>query len=192
MSTDKKLRPFIWQRVIIDREGVHGKNEVAHPDLNKINPDWKGKQVIWLDIKEYDRITLQLVEELFTAKAEKQKDEQVEDKKVGKKTFFQGDKANNLFIVITRLPPAETFIDAVDRLNERTISIDNLQALDNAWPVDEYDQLIAEANLNKNATWDKAESYFIALGRKPKFQFRVKVWMFKMNFEKNVNDLITW
>lgn len=47
LKTDKKLRPYIWKRVIIDRDGVYCKNEVAHPDLNKINPDWQGKRVIW-------------------------------------------------------------------------------------------------------------------------------------------------
>lgn len=55
-------------------------------------------------------------------------------------------------------------VGAVDRMKEETISIDNLQALDNNWPVDEFDQLIEEANQNKNEVWDKAETYFIALG----------------------------
>ena len=59
--------------------------------------------------------------------------------------FFQGEKAKHLFIAITRLPPADTIIDAVDRMNEKTISLDNLQALDSNWPVDEFDDLIAEA-----------------------------------------------
>lgn len=112
--------------------------------------------------------------------------------KTGKKAFFQGEKAKNLFIAITRLPPAETIIDAVDRMNEKNVSIDNLQALDSVWPVDDFDQLIEEATLNKGATWEKAETYFIALGKKPKFQFRIKSWLFKMSFEKTISDLITW
>ena len=128
---------------------------------------------------------------MFTAKAEKQKEEEKVEK-TGKKAFFQGERAKNLFIAITRLPPVETIIDAVDRMNEKNVSIDNLQALDSAWPVDEFDQLIEEATLNKNTTWDKAETYFIALGKKPKFQFRIKAWMFKMKFDKTFNDLITW
>ena len=58
--------------------------------------------------------------------------------------------------------------------------------------MDEFDKLIEQATLNKNTTWDKAETYFIALGKKPKFQFRIKAWMFKMKFEKTFNDLISW
>ena len=58
--------------------------------------------------------------------------------------------------------------------------------------MDDFDALLAEAKSDSKATWDKAETYFIALGKKPKFQFRVKAWMFKMNFEKTINDLITW
>ena len=42
---------------------------------------------------------------------------------------------------------------------------------------------------NKDAEWEKAESYFIALGQKPKFHQRVKVWLFKLNFDKNMKDL---
>ena len=125
MTSTKKLRPFIWKRVVLDRSGVYAKNEVAHPDLNKINPEWKGKRVIWEDVKEYDRIKLGLVEELFAQKAEKPKEES-KAVATGKRTFFQGEKAKTLFIAISRLPPAETMIDAVDRMNEKAISIDNL------------------------------------------------------------------
>ena len=42
---------------------------------------------------------------------------------------------------------------------------------------------------NQDAEWEKAESYFIALGQKPKFHQRVKVWLFKLNFDKNMKDL---
>lgn len=49
---------------------------------------------------------------------------------------------------------------------------------------------MAEHAQDKNAEWEKAEAYFIKLGEKPKFDLRLKVWLFKINFDKNVNDLL--
>ena len=110
--------------------------------------------------------------------------------KIGKKSFFQGDKGQNLFIMISRLPGAELIIESVDRMNDKAVSNDNLQALDKNWPVDDFDALMEEHAQDKTAVWEKAEAYFIKLGEKPKFQLRIKVWLFKMNFDKNMKDLL--
>lgn len=71
-----------------------------------------------------------------------------------------------MFIVISRLPPAEIVIEALDRLNDKAVSNDNLQALDKNWPVDEFDDLMAEYARDTTAVWEKAETYFIKLGEK--------------------------
>ena len=51
---------------------------------------------------------------------------------------------------------------------------------------------MAEHAQDKNAVWEKAEAYFIKLGEKPKFELRLKVWLFKITFEKNVDELIVY
>lgn len=56
MTTDKKLKAFVWKRVVLDRKG--GSNEVAKNDLRAPDPTWKGKTVIWKDVKEHDIFTL--------------------------------------------------------------------------------------------------------------------------------------
>lgn len=38
------------------------------------------------------------------------------------KSFFDGGKGQNLFIMLSRLPKAETFLTAMDNLNERSVS----------------------------------------------------------------------
>ena len=91
LTSSIKLRPFIWKRVIIDREGVFGKNQVANSSLNNIDPNWKGISVIWEHINEYDKIEMELVQKLFPQKADKIKN--IADvagaiQKVGKKSFF--------------------------------------------------------------------------------------------------------
>lgn len=55
---------------------------------------------------------------MFTAKVMKEKvvDNSGPAKPV-KKSFFPGDKAQGIFIVISRLPKAELMIEAVDKLN---------------------------------------------------------------------------
>lgn len=191
LKTTAKLRPFIWKRVILDREGTFAKNGVANSTLTGLDNNWKGKEVIWFNIDEFKGITLAMVEELFTAKAEKEKP--VADagaQKVGKRTFFPGDKAQGLFIVTSRLPPADIMIRAVDALNERSVSTDNLQALLKAWPFEEFDDLMAEHAQDKEAVWEKAEAYFIKLGEKPKFDLRLKVWLFKIGFDPAVSELL--
>lgn len=56
-----------------------------------------------------------MVEDLFTAQVTEKK-VVVEDTgpKKGKKTYFLDQKAQNLFIVTSRLPPAEIMLRAVD------------------------------------------------------------------------------
>ena len=49
---------------------------------------------------------------------------------------------------------------------------------------------MSEAEENPEAKWDKTEAYFVHLGKKKKFETRIKVWLFKMQFEKTVNNLL--
>lgn len=102
---------------------------------------------------------------MFTAKVMKEKvvDNSGPAKPV-KKSFFPGDKAQGIFIVISRLPKTELMIEAVDKLNQRSVSVDSLQNLLKAWPSDEFDDLMAEYAADPKAEWEKSEAYFIALG----------------------------
>jgi len=43
LKTTKKLRPFIWKRVVIDKEGVFGKDQVGNNSLTGLDNNWKGK-----------------------------------------------------------------------------------------------------------------------------------------------------
>mgnify|MGYP006098396371 CR=1 FL=1 len=42
------------------------------------------------------------------------------------KSFFDGGKGQNLFIMLSRLPKAEVFLTAMDNLNEKSVSQDHL------------------------------------------------------------------
>lgn len=122
-----------------------------------------------------------MVEELFAAAADKPKASAgpAEVAKKGKKSFFPGDKAQNLFIVTSRLPPAEKMARSVTQLDER-LSVDNLESLLKNWPHDEFADLMQEYAMDKEAEWEKAEAYFIELGKLPKFDLRLQVWLFKI------------
>jgi len=50
--------------------------------------------------------------------------------------------------------------------------------------------LISEAEQNPEAKWDKTEAYFITLGKKKKIDVRIKLWLFKMLFEKQVETVL--
>lgn len=87
-----------------------------------------------------------------------------------KKSFFESSKSQNLFIALTRLPKAAEFLRAVDNLNEKMVSQDNLGSLLKNWPADEMDELMSEASAaGPDAEWETTEAFFITLGAKKKF-----------------------
>jgi len=83
-----------------------------------------------------------------------------------------------------RLPKANDFLRAVENLNERMVSIDNLSSLLKNWPSEEFEGLMQEHAEDPTAEWDRVEAFFITLGSKKKFETRLKLWQFKLNFEK--------
>jgi hypothetical protein len=93
--------------------------------------------------------------------------------------------------VLSRLPKAEIFINAVETLNEKAVSLDNLSSLVNNWPADEFDSLLEEAANSEGAKWDKAETYFIKLGQKKKFEVRLRLWIFKLQFASTIENLLS-
>ena len=75
-----------------------------------------------------------------------------------------------MFIALSRLPKATDFLKAVDNLNERMVSQDNLGSLLKNWPADEMEDLMNEANAaGPEVEWDRTEAYFITLGAKKRF-----------------------
>lgn len=86
------MKAFVWKRVVIDIEG--GTFEVVKNDLKALDPTWKGKQVIWKDIKESDRIDLKKCLEMYPAKVVQTKVTTETAVKVNaKKTFFESSKS---------------------------------------------------------------------------------------------------
>ena len=81
-------------------------------------------------------------------------------------------------------------LNAVDNLNEKTVHQGNLEQLIKNWPGDEFEGLIQEADENKNDKWEKTETYFIKLGSKKKFELRIKLWLFKMTFATQIQNLM--
>jgi len=49
---------------------------------------------------------------------------------------------------------------------------------------------MAEHAADPKAEWEKSEAYFIKLGEKKKFDLRIKLWLFKISYEKSVSDLM--
>lgn len=96
-----------------------------------------------------------------------------------------------MFIIISRLPKAELMIEAIDKMNQRSVSTDSLTNLLTLWPHDTYDDLMAEYAQDPKAEWAKTEAYFIKLGEKKKFDVRIKIWLYKINFEKIAGLIIT-
>lgn len=133
-----------------------------------------------------------MIEELFSDKTKAAPTKIVDTGKIDLnklKTFFASEKQQGLFIMLSRLPKVEILISAVDNLNEKTVSTDNLQSLIKQWPADEFDGLIQEAQENPEEKWEKTESYFIKLGTRKKFDIRIKLWFYKCQFDSNLSNL---
>jgi len=47
LSSKVKLRAFVWKRIVLDKENG---SQVAKKDLKALDPNWKGKTVMWKDI----------------------------------------------------------------------------------------------------------------------------------------------
>lgn len=81
-------------------------------------------------------------------------------------------------------------MSGLDNLNSKSVTPDNLGALERVWPLDEFDGLIEAYEQEPTAEWDKAEAYFIELRKRPMIHLRVKVWLFFLNFDKQAMDLL--
>ena len=94
--------------------------------------------------------------------------------------------------MLSRLPKADTFIMAVDTLNEKIVSVDNLSSLIKNWPSDEFEGLVDEASsMGPMTKWEKTEAFFIKLGTKKKFETRIKLWLFKLQFDQILKDILS-
>ena len=80
-------------------------------------------------------------------------------------------------------------INAVEKLNLNSVSIDNLQSLAKCWPHEEMEGLLQE-NSEGQFKWDVTEEYFITLSQKKKFDSRLKVWLCKLQFEKTIDEIL--
>jgi hypothetical protein len=91
LNSDVKMKAFVWKRVILDHRGDY---EVVKNDLRGLDPAWKGIKVIWKDIKENDKFSMEQIQEWFMDKS-KPKAVAAETTTVVKdalKTFFPSDK----------------------------------------------------------------------------------------------------
>lgn len=88
--------------------------------------------------------------------------------------------------MLSRLPKAGIFLRSLDNLDERDVTQENLESLLRIWPAEEFDELLREARENPDQKWEKTETYFITLGRKKKFELRLKLWLFKQKFDQKI------
>ena len=198
-----KTKAFGWKRVVVDRKGLGGKpasNEVVDNGLRKLDSNYKGLKVIWINIEEDKNVKLSDIQALFKdkVKAAPANIAAVVTQLNKKKSIFT-DKAQNLMIMLSRLPDAPTVLTAVTKLKMTTLNAEKLGTLINNWPTEDMNELMEEAKnfftqekglpdvpsdypqlLN---TWEKPEAFFIFLGKERKFDTRLRLWKFKIDFE---------
>lgn len=183
LKSAKKLKAFVWKRIIIDFEGT---GEVSKKDLKGPDPAWKGKDNVWKHIKENKEITLEMVEEKYEDKVKAPvvvADPGLVDLNKPKQYF---SNQQPIFIMLSRMPKAETLIQCIQRLDSKKVSEDSMNALVRNWPSDEFDGLIQEAKDSPDSNWAKSEAYFITLGGEQMILEKIKLWLFSMKFENTV------
>ena len=170
---------MIWKRVVLDR--TSGTNFVVTADLKGIDRAWDGKVPVWKDVKELETITLKDIEEIFLDKVTAQKVESAAAAPVNKKkSLFSGEVSQKLFIILSKMPKAPDVIHYIANLKP-DLTVDNLQALIKNWP-EEINDLMEQYNEDPTAEWEKSETFFIELGKIKKMDFRIKLWLFKINY----------
>lgn len=189
-------KAFGWKRVIIDRNGLGtgpdkkpATYEVVDAGMRKLDNNYKGLKVIWIDIEEDKKITHAEINELFKEKKKAAPANlgQVAAVVNKKKSQFT-DKAQNLQIMLSRMPDADTVITAVTKLKIMSFNAEKIQTLITNWPADEMDDLLAAAEEDGDnlSNWEKPEQFFIKVGRERKFNVRLEVWKFKIDFPEKV------
>ena len=147
LEAKEKIKPFGWKRVIIDRNGLgDGKpsNMVVDQGMRKLDANWKDVKVIWVDINEHDAFTYEEIAAAFPAKAPKITAIVDAGKAAvnAKKSFFSGDKLQNLSIMISRMPDADTIIMAVEKLKTLSFNAEKIGMMLKQWPGEEMEDLL--------------------------------------------------
>lgn len=96
--------------------------------------------------------------------------------------------------MLSRLPDSETVFTSVTKLKSSGLNPEKLGTLINNWPGDEMEDLLAEAMVDGKipddlSNWEKPEAFFIRLGKERKFDTRLRLWKFLIDFEPKVKLL---
>ena len=74
-------------------------------------------------------------------------------------------------------------------MNEKTITLDNIESLLRNWPQEEFEGLLEENRMNPETNWAKSERYFVDIGEEPRFYQKLKLWKFKIKFLGDVGNV---
>ena len=193
----KQVKPFGWKRVIIDRKGLDNKPPITYNvvdnSMKKLDPKWAGINVIWKDIEESKSFTHEMIIDMFPAKAPTMAKVVATVVKSTKKSFFGSDKVQNLSIMISRMPDADSIINAVETMKLLSFNCEKIVMLLKQWPSDEIDELIEQAAEDGDnlAEWERPEQLFIRLGRQRKFENRLKLCRFYLEFDPKVKNILS-
>ncbi|CAE8639584.1 unnamed protein product, partial [Polarella glacialis] len=104
---------------------------------------------------------------------------------------FEETRRRQVCVMLARLPPADTTVDAVATMDDARLDKDQVELLlANAPPPEELTALRSAAAELTKATpdvpvhWEDAEAFVLKLGEVPSFALRLQVWSFENSFEE--------
>jgi len=101
-----------------------------------------------------------MIEELFPDKSKPKPAAQIQEVKVDLNApieVFDGDISQKLQITLSRMPKAKDLIYAVNNLTMGTMTVDNLDSITKAFPVESMDDLMNQFHNNPTGNFAKSE-----------------------------------
>lgn len=151
------------------------------------------KDVVWKYVDESQKITFDMVKQLYTDKTKAVVKKNVTEvlEKDKPRQYLPPAKEMTLAIVMARWPDPKDIMKGVETLSEQKISIDNLESLTDVknWPFSEFMQLLNMAKANPDVIWGTSESYFIKFTAMDNIYDRMKVWLFYRKIESIIKSI---
>lgn len=89
-------------------------------------------------------------------------------------------------MALPKFPKPDTLFEAVTTGDLSLMNSDQIYAMNRAWPKESNLQDLAAMTLEQNELWDKAEAYMIKVADFASIPDRLKVWVFKLDFEEDI------
>ncbi|CAL4065963.1 unnamed protein product, partial [Meganyctiphanes norvegica] len=146
---------------------------------------WEGLEHIPLDTQKFEHLFESRAKDIIT------KEKQQEQKGMKEIIVLDSKRSNVINIGMTKLPPPRTIKNAILKMDSSIINREGIEKLlTTMLPTDEEKNKIQEAAIhNPELPLGSAEQFLMMLSSISELQARLKLWMFKIDYEQMEKEI---